>query len=98
MSIKDIIDNIKYAKRGLAIDVRNPWEKQIVEEELKKRNITFAKGFFVSDSSTVYALTGGTKEELRDFVKWYMSTSEHPKHYINRHKWFKTKILTLVRE
>ena len=30
MSIKDIIDNIKYARRGLAIDVRNPWEKHMV--------------------------------------------------------------------
>ena len=98
MFFQDVIDNINYARIGCSVDVRNPHKKAVIEEELTKRGLKFRKGFFSSDSAMVYGIVGGTKDGVKDFLKWYMANTENPKHYINRHKIFKTKILNVIVE
>ena len=94
--MRDVINNIGYARMGLAVDVRDPFKKRVVEEELTKRGLKYCKGYFSEDSSIVYGICGGKKKDAEDFLRWYMKYEEHPRRYINHHKIFRTKILNVV--
>lgn len=95
-TFKDLVDNINYARIAAAIDVRDPFKKMVIEKELDNYNIKYVKGFSFSRSATIYALVGGKKQDIYNFVKWCLETYDNNGHYINRHAIFKTKIHNFV--
>ena len=96
--VKDLINNIGYARQGVAIDVRDPFKKRLVEQDMNERGIKFCKGFFSSDSATVYGIVSGKEEDVRWLLQKYMNLTDKPKYYISKHKWFRTEISTLLVE
>lgn len=96
--VRDVVGNINMARLGCSVDVRNPFKKALIEEELTKRGLIFRKGYFSCDSAMVYGIVGGKRDDVKDFLKWYMATEENPKYYINKHKIFRTKMLNVIVE
>ena len=96
MTLRDFIDNIKYARRGLAIEVQDPWKKLEIEKELNNRHIQYRKGFECGNQRYAYAIISGSKEEIEDFIKWF-TKDENYHFYIDKHALFGTKIMCLTK-
>lgn len=94
--IRDLISNIGYARIGLALDVRDPFKKRFIEGEMKKRGIKYKQGYFSSDNSTVYAVIGGKREVIQEFVDGLIKSMDNPEYYVTKHKIFRTKIQALI--
>ena len=96
--VKDVINNINYARIGLQVEVKDPFKKEETERELSKRGIRFLKGYYSFRKASVYGIVGGRKKDIEDFAKWYMATEKNPAYYISFHRWFGTKICNIIRE
>lgn len=94
--VRDVISNIGYARVGLALDVRDPFKKRFIEEEMQKRGIKYKQGYFSSDHSTVYAVIGGKREAIQAFADELIKSMDNPEYYVTRHRIFRTKIQALI--
>lgn len=93
--IEDTKNNIGWARTGLALDITDPWKRREVENELDMRGIKYIGSLCNLDGHYIYAITGGKKEKILDFVKWF-KTDENWKYYITKHDIFKTRITYLT--
>lgn len=96
LSFKDLINNIRYAIKGLSIEVRDPFKKMEIEKQLAIHEIKYlGPSYDSSDGVYMYAIIGGKNEKIEEFIKWF--TSSDYRYYVNKHAIFHTKLLCLVK-
>ena len=71
MTFQDVVKNIRWSKVGLSVAWNDPWDRRIIEEELKKRNIEYLFGYNPIAPSYECAVLGGDRQKIHDFVKWF---------------------------
>ena len=92
--IEDLKNNIGWARTGLALDVTDPWFKREIESELTRRGIKYICSLCNLDGHYIFAITGGKKEKILDFVKWFKASGDWH-YYITKHDSFHTRLTYL---
>lgn len=93
-SLKNIWNNICWAFIGLAVDVSDPWLKREVEVELDSRHIKYFLSYNQKKKRYIFAIIGGKKKKIYDFVDWFKSHEEW-RNYKIKHMLFKNDIVCL---
>lgn len=72
MSIKDLINNIKFAYYHCCFEITNPFEKEETEKKLNECGIKVVKGYNNDMNATMYGVVGAKSTEgARTFLEWF---------------------------
>lgn len=72
MTIKDIIQNIKFSRYHLCFEVTNPFEKAETEKKLNEFGLVTVKGYNEDTNATMYGVIDAVSaEKAIKFIEWF---------------------------